>query len=842
MHSALRSFALYGFCLFFLCFGCALDPFDPSSSKTDPENLGIAAEAATAFSTKINFQMSTSATPTGYLADSGLAFGDRGNGLSYGWNQDNTAQARERNVADAPDKRYDTFNQFQRPANPDGFWEVAVPNGSYNVRLVAGDSAYYDSVFALAIEGVLVLSGTPNASQRWVDGSALVTVNDGRLTLSNASGSVNNKICFIELSSVAGAAPAAQTLSSIKVTPATAQVAPNGTQQFSAVALDQSGSPIAAQPAMSWTVSGGGAISASGVFVAGASSGGPFAVSASAGGKSGGASVTVSAASGTAIKVNFQMSSSLTPAGYLADSGLAFGDRGNGLAYGWNQDNTAQARERNVADAPDKRYDTFNQLQRPANPNGSWELAVPNGNYNVRLVAGDSAYYDSVFALALEGALVLSGTPSASQRWIESSALVTVNDGRLTLSNANGSTNNKICFLEVTSAAAGSGGQAPTVASAAAANPSSTLGTTSTLSVLGADDGGEAKLSYSWATSGGSPAPVSFSANASNAAKSTIATFGKAGSYALLVTIRDVGGLAVTSSVNVNVGQALSSIKLTPATAQVTPNGSQQFAASGLDQFGSPMASQPGMSWTVSGGGTINVNGLFSAGGAAGGPFTVGATSGGKSGSASITVTSAGISYSTNFDRTEAPISENGMWTHAGLDWTLVNTAGGFAFGTQSGSTGNGGYDDSYAYLSGFPPNQSVSTVIHLEGGISAVSAEAEILLRWADSSHFARGYECNLSHNGSYAEIVRWNGPIGRQNSDFTYVARGGVPSGVRDGDVFSAKIVGNTITSYLNGVQLASGTDNTYPDGNPGMGFFWRGQQGLSKYGFSSFSATGL
>ena len=36
---------------------------------------------------------------------------------------------------------------------------------------------------------------------------------------------------------------------------------------------------------------------------------------------------------------------------------------------------------------------------------------------------------------------------------------------------------------------------------------------------------------------------------------------------------------------------------------------------------------------------------------------------------------------------------------------------------------------------------------------------EVEVLLRWADSAHIARGYECNLAFDGGYAQIVRWNG-----------------------------------------------------------------------------------
>ena len=108
------------------------------------------------------------------------------------------------------------------------------------------------------------------------------------------------------------------------------------------------------------------------------------------------------------------------------------------------------------------------------------------------------------------------------------------------------------------------GNTAPTVATAAAANPASVAATTTNLSVLGADDGGEANLTYTWATTGAPPAAVTFSANGTNAAKNVVATFTKAGSYTFQVTIRDAGGLTVTSSVSVIVTQTLTSLEVAP--------------------------------------------------------------------------------------------------------------------------------------------------------------------------------------------------------------------------------------------------------------------------------------
>jgi hypothetical protein len=197
------------------------------------------------------------------------------------------------------------------------------------------------------------------------------------------------------------------------------------------------------------------------------------------------------------------------------------------------------------------------------------------------------------------------------------------------------------------------------------------------------------------------------------------------------------------------------------------------------------------------------------------------------------------VTYSTEFGTTENPISEGGKWHNSGLDWTPVASGGGYAYGTQSGSAG---FDDSYAILAGFPPNHTVTATIHLESGISAPYAEVEILLRWSDSAHHSTGYECNLAKDGSYAQIIRWPGVRGTDKSQFAYLASASAPNGVHDGDVFSATIQGNTITSYLNGVKLVSATDPVINSGNPGIGFYWEGGSGSRKFSFTNFSAKSL
>ena len=88
---------------------------------------------------------------------------------------------------------------MQVSPNPTASWQIAVPNGTYRVRVVAGDPGFTDSVYRISAEGVAVVSGTPTSAQRWIDGAADVTVSDGRLTLTSGSGASNNKIDFVEI-------------------------------------------------------------------------------------------------------------------------------------------------------------------------------------------------------------------------------------------------------------------------------------------------------------------------------------------------------------------------------------------------------------------------------------------------------------------------------------------------------------------------------------------------------------------------------------------------------------------------------------------------------------------
>jgi hypothetical protein len=176
----------------------------------------------------INFQ-APGAVPAEYVADVGRVFGDRGNGLTYGWDADNTANVRNRNNPGSPDKRFDTLARMQS-GGVDRTWEIALPNGMYSVQLDVGDPDFTDSIYKLDLERRLAISGTPGGQTRWFERAINVEVKDGRLTLSNNAGAVNNKIAFINIIKAAPGAVAGPTTDNLPADlappPATAAAKP----------------------------------------------------------------------------------------------------------------------------------------------------------------------------------------------------------------------------------------------------------------------------------------------------------------------------------------------------------------------------------------------------------------------------------------------------------------------------------------------------------------------------------------------------------------------------------------------------------------------------------------
>jgi O-glycosyl hydrolase len=176
-------------------------------------------------------------------------------------------------------------------------------------------------------------------------------------------------------------------------------------------------------------------------------------------------------------------------------------------------------------------------------------------------------------------------------------------------------------------------------------------------------------------TTEGSIALVGFYNGASELAEATSAPYGftwdnvPMGNYALTAVARDtLSNIGTSAMVNVTVVGPLAQIGVAPANATVAPGGKQQFSATGADLLGHALVPQPAFVWSVSGGGTIDGTGLFTAGSAADGPFNVTAVSGGITGMSSVSVVAAsGAKIGNTEEGTSTdPMWSNGAWINAG--------------------------------------------------------------------------------------------------------------------------------------------------------------------------------
>ncbi len=156
-------------------------------------------------------------------------------------------------------------------------------------------------------------------------------------------------------------------------------------------------------------------------------------------------------AQAAAIRINFSNNQLHVPAGFVNDIGEVYGPKASGLTFGWTKNNKANSRDRNSSRSPDEQRDSFIQLVRTKHLNPSWSIAVPNGIYQVHLVAGDPLQSTTkAYRVNLNGQTALKGKVTKSTRWLGNTVMVHVTNGKLTMTNANGSNNIKIDFIEIT--------------------------------------------------------------------------------------------------------------------------------------------------------------------------------------------------------------------------------------------------------------------------------------------------------------------------------------------------------------------------------------------------------
>jgi autotransporter-associated beta strand protein len=444
-----------------------------------------------------------------------------------------------------------------------------------------------------------------------------------------------------------------ESLTSIVVAPANNTIETATPQPFTATALDQFGQAMAAQPAFTWSVTGVGSIDTSGLYTAPGAPG-SATISATSGLVVGSTSLTVVTA-GTAVASPGVITATTTNLSVI-------GGATTGVTYTWSiltqpvgatsptfSDNASSSAQSTTATF----FDPGNYTLQVAINNGTVttqdvSVTVVQTLGSIVVSPGTSTLnengqqqfsavgYDQ-FDVAMPSQPSVSWTVSSGGGAIDGTGLFTAAGsgaaGPVTIAAISGSISGS-ATITVSNAA-------PTVATGAAASPAPVTGSSTLLSVRGADDGGESNLTYTWSTVGTPPAAVNLSANNSNAAKNTTATFAVAGRYHFLVTITDAEGLSVTSAVSVTVGQTLTRLAITPPVVTLNENAQQQFSVAALDQFDNPMAVTPAMTWSIASGvGSIDALGLYSSPGEAG-VATVSVSSGSVSQTAVVTIDNA---------------------------------------------------------------------------------------------------------------------------------------------------------------------------------------------------------
>ena len=151
---------------------------DNSGAATTSSAVNVA--IGIAFTANINFQPAGGTPPAGYFPDTGEVYASRGDGLTYGWNVSHTAYTHDRK--DSVDRRLATLCQF----HSGGVWQLAVPNGNYQVTVGIGDGTFA-STGTINVEGVNYWNAQSLAARQFASQTHTVTVSDGSLTIDQGS-------------------------------------------------------------------------------------------------------------------------------------------------------------------------------------------------------------------------------------------------------------------------------------------------------------------------------------------------------------------------------------------------------------------------------------------------------------------------------------------------------------------------------------------------------------------------------------------------------------------------------------------------------------------------------
>ena len=482
----------------------ALRVTDGDGSTTEERRL-VTVEA------RVNLQPDAAPLPAGYLKDSGLPYSSA---RGYGWVTqasvaaaphgahqplDMSLNARDRDIA--PDQELDTLIHMQYPPSSPrtdvqktpGAWEIDVPNGTYTVRVGAGDAGCAGETACtrqqVNVEGVIALvhqEAPPD--EAFAQTAATVAVTDGKLTI-DALGGDNTKVGYVRVA-VHDRAPIASFLAAPNAATLGAEV------RFTPIGFDPDGSVTGYE----WDLDGDGdfeTASAPGSSVfAGGYAGGEVQYRTARRMNVGvraiddrGFTATWTRIVKSLARFNFQPQSerhSPQVATWVKEPGVPYEP---GRGHGWvTQASVEDAPHDSASHTPlymqsnsrdrqvvgpghpcstpgydDQLFDTFVFMQYPpGDPRadiqktpGAWELDVGRGSYLVIVGVGDAAaasdpqFRNSVHTLNVEGVRAIDGfVPTAAEPCRIATVEVEVTDGRLTL-DAIGGTNTKLAYVEV---------------------------------------------------------------------------------------------------------------------------------------------------------------------------------------------------------------------------------------------------------------------------------------------------------------------------------------------------------------------------------------------------------
>lgn len=144
--------------------------------------------------------------------------------------------------------------------------------------------------------------------------------------------------------------------------------------------------------------------------------------------------------------INFQPVDADVPGNAIPDNGLSYSDK---MGFGWTKfpPSASATRDRDNPVSADQKYDTMIHVS----PSAEWELALPEGTYDVTVCVGDASWASGTQAVQIEGVPIIAGEVlSNNTKWIEKTKEVSVQDGKLTLTFLGSDPLARLCWVSIT--------------------------------------------------------------------------------------------------------------------------------------------------------------------------------------------------------------------------------------------------------------------------------------------------------------------------------------------------------------------------------------------------------